>query len=98
MVYLDLNFLCLSLWCWVIKDKSKNTNDMKEQILKILDEGKKYGYSNEAVAGELLFLFDAVRQSEQLKAFLLFIQENAPNYRTKQLKPDQVIKAYLESL
>ena len=39
-----------------------------------------------------------VGRSEQLKAFLLFIQENAPNYRTKQLKPDQVIKAYLESL
>ena len=45
-----------------------------------------------------LHLHDVVGRSEQLKAFLLFIQENAPSYRTKQLKPDQVIKAYLESL
>ena len=30
---------------------------MKEKILKILEEGKKYGYSNNAVAGELLNLF-----------------------------------------
>lgn len=47
---------------------------------------------------EQLRKHDVVWQSEQLKAFLLYIQENAPNYRTKQLKPDQVIKAYLESL
>jgi hypothetical protein len=46
----------------------------------------------------ILRLFGVVERSEQLKDFLLFIQENAPNYRTKQLKPDQVIKAYLESL
>lgn len=31
---------------------------MKEQILKILDEGKKYGYSNEAITGELLCLYN----------------------------------------
>jgi len=30
---------------------------MKEQIIKILKDGKKYGYNNEAVAGELLGLF-----------------------------------------
>ena len=47
---------------------------------------------------QALRIHDVVGQSEQLKAFLLFIQENAPNYRTKQLKPDQVLKAYIESL
>lgn len=36
---------------------------MKEQILKILDEGKKYGYSNEAVAGELLGLFGVSKRT-----------------------------------
>lgn len=50
------------------------------------------------VLDEALTIPAVVGRSEQLKAFLLFIQENAPNYRTKQLKPDQVIKAYLESL
>lgn len=45
-----------------------------------------------------LRIHDFVVRSEQLKAFLLFIQENAPNYRTKQLKPEQVIKAYIESI
>jgi hypothetical protein len=39
---------------------NKYSNGMKEQILKILAEGKKYGYSNEAVAGELLDLFSVM--------------------------------------
>ncbi len=51
----------------------------------------------ERVVMEYERYYNAMGQGEQLKAFLLFIQENAPNYRTKQLKPDQVIKAYLES-
>jgi len=30
---------------------------MKEQILKVLEEGKTYGYNNNAIANELLNLF-----------------------------------------
>ena len=82
---------------WINEQKIKAVQDRKD--------GKDYWTTDnlytEADLIELLeafALYVVVGQSEQLKAFLLFIQENAPNYRTKQLKPDQVIKAYLESL
>lgn len=71
---------------------------MIHKILKILDTTDLQELEKQRITTDLLRLFNVVGQSEQLKAFLLFIQENAPNYRTKQLKPDQVIKAYLESL
>ena len=37
---------------------NKHRNHMKEKILKILEEGKKFGYNNEAIANELLSLFN----------------------------------------
>ncbi len=79
----------ISKWSnwWILAPKRKQLDDAFEKEL------------NELIEREVaLRIHDVVGRSEQLKAFLLFIQENAPNYRTKQLKPDQVIKAYLESL
>lgn len=58
---------------------NKHSNDMKEQILKILDEGKKYGYSNEAVAGELLGLFGVS------KRYFLFGCVNADKQKLNKL-------------
>ena len=42
---------------------------MKKKILKILKEGKKCGYNNEAIANELLNLFSASQQRELLEAY-----------------------------
>jgi hypothetical protein len=71
---------------------------MIHEILKILDTTNLPELEKQRITTDLLRLFNVVGRSEQLKAFLLFIQEQAPNYRTKQLKPEQVIKTYIESL
>ena len=42
---------------------------MKEQIIKILKDGKKYGYNNKAVANELLGLFN-LNDSTLLNEFI----------------------------
>ena len=70
-------------------------NTLRNDILIILSDQTQ---TIDEAAEKILALFNVVGRSEQLNAFLLFIQESAPNYRTKQLKPDQVIKAYIESL
>jgi hypothetical protein len=60
-------------------ENNKHCNDMKEQILKLLEEGKKYEYSNEAIAGELLGLFSVN------KRYFLFECVNADNQKLNKL-------------
>ena len=44
---------------------------MKNQILKKLEEGKKCGYENEAIANELLNLYDSQKQKAGIEVTLI---------------------------
>lgn len=68
---------------------------MKEKILKIIEEGKKYGYSNEAVTGELLCLF-GVSQRSELLAFMRFISKT-PQTELELYSDEEFVDGYLKA-
>jgi len=61
---------------------------MKEQIIKILKDGKKYGYSNEAVANELLGLFmlnDSALLNEFIPLLISYFYPTIPNLNSGEM-------------
>lgn len=69
-----------------------NFEAMKKKILKILEEGKKYGYNNEAIANELLNLHNVSQQRELLISFMFWYKKYSGKFYSSEKTVDNFLK------